>query len=435
MVVYKGCDWQKACKMKWSYCLFACISLVLERGHGFSPKGYTTQRKQWSDLHQLHANPVTSEGNKYGGDISEDEAFLWFDEALVHVRAGTGGPGSNTYKYGLHKQHVRPNGGSGGNGGSIIFTIDRSTNTLLGFKGKTGFRAENGDPGLVDFANGLASSDYIVPVPIGTLVKNNETGAIIGELSEEMPRLVVAQGGLGGKGNAAMRMKGEKSICIPPQGGEKLWLKLELKLVADIGLVAYPNAGKSTLLDAITNARPKIASYPFTTIVPNLGVCEVKGNGGFPDTMIIADIPGLIEGAHRGVGLGRGFLRHIERCKMIVHIVNGDSEDPVKDFISINRELQLFSPELAAKPQVVVLNKLDIPDVKEKESQIMDALRNEMSHSRLLPISAAGRIGLDDLKERTYMFLSKLKKDEAAAEAKRVAEELEASRANGQTIV
>lgn len=382
----------------------------------------------------LFANPINSGGSNYRGDITEEEAFLWFDEALVHVRAGSGGPGSNTFKYGKHRQHVSPNGGSGGDGGNVIFTIDRSSNTLLGFRGKTGFRAENGVPGLVEFCNGLAGNDFTVPVPSGTLVKNNATGEIIGEVSEDNPRLIVANGGMGGKGNAALRTKGEKPTCTPPQGGDKLWLKLELKLVADIGLVAYPNAGKSTLLDAITNARPKIASYPFTTIVPNLGVCEVKGGGRFTETMVIADIPGLIEGAHKGVGLGRGFLRHIERCQMIVHIVNGDSEDPVHDFISINKELQLFSPGLAAKPQVVVLNKIDIPEVEAKAERIIEELKAVMPHSRLLPISAAGKIGLDSLKERTFMFLKKLKKDQDEAEVEALAE-AEAAKEGSKEVV
>lgn len=365
----------------------------------------------------LGANPVTSDGSNYRTDVTEDEAFLWFDEALVHVRAGSGGQGANTFKYGGRKQHASPNGGSGGLGGSVVFTLDRSCNTLLGFRGKGGARAENGKDGNLEFNNGLGGTDTCVAVPRGTLVSINETGEVLGELSEEQPRLVVAKGGLGGVGNAIGRVKGEKSKCTPPQGGEKRWLKLELRLVADIGLVGYPNAGKSTLLKAMTNASPKIASYPFTTIVPNLGVCEVgAGRSGGDGAMVIADIPGLIEGAHRGVGLGRGFLRHVERCKIIIHIVSGTSLDPLKDFTSINQELALFSPLLAQKPQIVVLNKIDEQAVEESMEQVLALLRENMPHTRLLPISAAGLQGVEDLKLRTYKFLMKVKETERGEE-------------------
>lgn len=378
----------------------------------------------------LFANPVNQEGSNYRGDITEQEAFQWFDEALIHVRAGSGGHGSSAVKFGKARQHRGVTGGSGGNGGSVIFTVDPSTNTLLGFRGKTGFRADNGDDGDLEYANGLNGKHFYLAVPRGTTVSDNATNEVIGELTREGQELVVANGGLGGRGNAALKTKGEKSVATPPQGGEKLWLKLELKLVADVGLVGVPNAGKSTLLDAVTNARPKIASYPFTTIVPNLGVCRIDGGrkeGG--EEMVIADIPGLLEGAHEGVGLGRGFLRHIERCKMIIHIVNGDSEDPIGDFNAINRELQLFSPGLATKPQVVVLNKIDIPEVADKQEQLVAQLRESMGHSRLLVISAAGRMGVKDLMDRTGSFLGKIKADEARALAERRKREAEARKA------
>ena len=242
----------------------------------------------------------------------------------------------------------------------------------------------------------------------------NDTGTLIGELTQPRQQLIVAKGGFGGKGNAAptQRMRGEKAIATPPTGGEKRWLRLELRLVADVGLVGVPNAGKSTFLDAVTNARPKIASYAFTTIVPNLGVCNIAGGeamGG--DAMIIADIPGLVEGAHLGVGLGRGFLRHVERCQMIIHIINGDSVDPVADFKAINNELSLFSPLLASKPQVVVLNKIDLDNVKAKSNELLVNLLEAMPHKRLLSMSAAGRIGVDEVIERTYKFLRKIKAD------------------------
>lgn len=380
----------------------------------------------------LKANPINNEGSNYRSDITEQEAFQWFDEAFIHVRAGSGGHGSNAKKFGNRRQHIGVTGGSGGTGGSVIFTVDSSTNTLLGFRGKTGFRAENGQDGDLEYANGLNGRHFYLAVPKGTMVRDNSTNEIIGELTREGQELVVANGGIGGRGNAALKTKGEKSVCAPPQGGERKWLKLELKLVADVGLVGVPNAGKSTLLDAVTNARPKIASYPFTTIVPNLGVCRIDGGkkqGG--EELVMADIPGLLEGAHAGVGLGRGFLRHIERCKMIIHIVNGDSEDPIGDFKAINRELQLFSPGLADKPQVVVLNKIDIPEVARRQGEVIEQLRDNMPHTRLLAISAAGRNGVTDLMTRTASFLGKIKEDEARAQAAIRKQRREASMARG----
>jgi len=367
------------------------------------------------------ANPVNADGNQIRGDITEDEAFLWFDEALIHVRAGSGGGGSSAVKFGKNRQHVGPSGGSGGNGGSIYFVVDPSFNTLMGFRGSSSFRAENGQDGDFEFRNGLNGKDSYVAVPKGTLVRDNTTNEIIGELTHEKDRLLVAKGGLGGRGNAALQSKIEKTKPSSAEGGQRRWLKLELKLVADVGLVGVPNAGKSTLLDATTNARPKVAAYPFTTIVPNLGVCEVDGPGSAESggaTMVIADIPGLLEGAHKGIGLGRGFLRHVERCKMIIHIVDGSSMNAIGDFNAINRELQLFSPALATKPQVVVLNKIDLPEVETRQNELLAGLQASMPHSRLLAISAAGRIGVPDLVQRTYKFLSKVKADEAAAAAK-----------------
>eukprot|EP01041_Mallomonas_annulata_P003649 gene3650-7276_t len=371
----------------------------------------------------LWSTSLQSESAAVTLDINDEEAFQWFDEALVFVKAGSGGTGANTFKFGKGRQHSIANGGSGGNGGDVILYVDKSLNTLLGFRSRSNYKAERGEDGNLEFANGLSGNKYMVPVPIGTVAIDNSTGLIIGELTHESDQLVVARGGQGGKGNGATkRAPGEKSKSHPPEGGERKWLRLELKLVADIGLLGVPNAGKSTLLDAITNARPKIASYPFTTIIPNLGVCEVNGpgsvaNGG--DAMIIADIPGLIEGAHRGAGLGRRFLRHVERCKMLIHLVNGDSPDPLHDFTSINKELQLFSPVLAQKPQIVVLNKLDLPHVQDKKDEIISQLKAEMTHTRILTISGLSRTGLKEFIERTYNFLKKLKDDEFQIDAAR----------------
>jgi GTP-binding protein len=369
-------------------------------------------RQHVNTLTELYANPVTQDGTKYGNEVTEESAFQWFDEAVVYVRAGTGGTGSTGMKFGKNRQHVKPTGGNGGDGGNVIFTVDNNLNTLLGFRGKGNFKAENGVDGSHGYANGANGANTYVGVPQGTVIRYNATGEMVGELTKEGDQLIVAHGGGGGRGNAAVAVKGETATCLPPSAGDKAWLKLELKLVADVGLVGFPNAGKSTLLDALTNAKPKIANYAFTTIVPNLGVCEVgkKSEGGVG--MVMADIPGLIEGAHKGVGLGRGFLRHVERCKVLIHVINGASKDPVADYIAINQELVLFSELLASKPQIVVLNKIDIPEVADKEETLLETLRETLPHTRLLAVSAAGRHGLDTLVDRTYKFLSKVKEDE-----------------------
>ena len=350
------------------------------------------------------------------GDVTAEESLRWFDEAVVYVRAGSGGAGATTFKFGKARQHALPNGGSGGNGGNVMLVADRSLNTLLGFRANNNYKAEHGSPGAMEFATGVKGADCYVSVPKGTAVYDNSTGEFLGELSKEGDKLLVARGGLGGKGNASdKRVQGEKAKGSPPEGGERRWIRLELTLVADIGLIGVPNAGKSTILDAVTNARPKIADYPFTTIVPNLGVCEVQGtgssrNGG--DTIVIADIPGLVEGAHLGIGLGRKFLKHAERCKMIIHIINGESIDPVRDFHNINNELQLFSPILARKPQVVVINKVDLPHVAANLTMITNSIKNSMTHSRLLTTSGMTRVGVYELIEKSYKFLQKLKSDE-----------------------
>ena len=283
------------------------------------------------------------------------------------------------------------------------------------YLGCASYKAENGQPGDINFLNGLYGQDCIIEVPLGTIIKDNKTNVIIHEIKNIHDKIIIANGGNGGIGNGANknRNKNEKSVCISPERGEKKILKLELNLIADIGLIGVPNAGKSTLLDRITNAKPKIASYPFTTIVPNLGICNILNNNiSYNQIMTVCDIPGLIENAHLGVGLGINFLKHIERCKMIIHVINGDSIDPVNDYITINNELKLFSINLANKPQVVVLNKIDLQNVKNKQHHILMKLKQSMSHSRLVSISADKNIGVQDLIEKTWNFLNKIKYDE-----------------------
>lgn len=347
--------------------------------------------------------------------VPNDEDFDCFDDVVVFVRAGSGGHGSNTFKFGKNRQHCNPMGGSGGEGGSVVFSPDPNLNTLRKFKFAKSFKAEHGSDGGVEYANGQKGDSIRVTVPVGTIIYDNSTSHVLGEISDPYTEVVVARGGAGGKGNAAqLRGRGEKAQCTPPGGGEKRWLRLELKLIADIGLIGVPNAGKSTLLDALTNARPKIADYAFTTLVPNLGVCYVQSE--YDRAMVLADIPGLIEDAHKGKGLGRGFLKHVERCQALIHVVNSQSPDPIQDYLTINKELVMYSQSLATKPQIVVLNKVDAFDSETEKEAMMSRLRAVMPHSRLLAISAGGRVGLDDLVERTWSFYQKVKRQVAEKE-------------------
>jgi len=325
------------------------------------------------------------------GNRGLEEDWLFFDRQRIHVTAGDGGDGCVAFRREKDKPKMGPAGGNGGRGGSVFFVCDEGLNTL---KQEVHFRATSGQKGMGKGRHGEAGKDREVRVPPGTVVRDEESGGLIGELVAHGDRLRVARGGRGGRGNAAFKTARDTAPQMSERGepGAVRWLSLELKLVADVGLVGCPNAGKSTLLAATTRAAPKVADYPFTTVTPNLGVwppAVKSGVQGANDTIVIADIPGLLEGAHDGVGLGRAFLRHIERCRLLVHIVDGSAADPIGDYEAVAMELQLFSPWLAKKPSVVVLNKRDIPEVREKEPMLLAALRKACGHDRVLPISAA----------------------------------------------
>lgn len=343
--------------------------------------------------------------------LNVEDAYC-FDEAVIFVRGGSGGPGSSAAKFGKNRQHLAPFGGSGGNGGSVFLQADPSLNTLRSFGKLRSFRAENGHPGDKEYRTGMTGANLDIKVPYNTLVFENSTNALIGELTGSNPRLLVAEGGRGGLGNAALSKNGERMGAAPPQAGEKRFIRLELQLLADVGLIGYPNAGKSTLLKAITNANPKIADYAFTTLVPNLGVLTLDDK--YDRTLVVADIPGLIEGAHAGVGLGRDFLKHIEKCKILVHLISGCSQHPEKDYLAINRELVYYSPLLASKPQVVVLNKLDLEEVNNREDELMASLRLVLPHSRLLSISALNGLGISELKSKLWDFYGKILRDSSS---------------------
>ncbi len=269
-----------------------------------------------------------------------------------------------------------PDGGDGGRGGDVILEVDANLNTLYSFRHQSVFQANEGKNGGRSNMTGKTAEDLVVKVPPGTIVYEDQTDHLLGDLVEAGQRLTIAKGGRGGRGNArfASSVRQVPKIAEKGEPGEERNLRLELKLIADIGIIGVPNAGKSTLLAALTNARPKIAAYPFTTLEPNLGICEIDEE----NQLVLADIPGLIEGAHLGIGIGHDFLRHIQRTRVLIHLLDGLAEDPVLDFAQINSELSLFDPALALKPQVVALNKFDLPEVQARWPEIQKGLKSRL---------------------------------------------------------
>ncbi|EKX43145.1 hypothetical protein GUITHDRAFT_73380, partial [Guillardia theta CCMP2712] len=310
------------------------------------------------------------------------------DVNRVFVKGGDGGNGEVAFRREAHVDMGGPFGGNGGNGGDVIFVADEGDNTLAHVRSCLHIVAECGRRGQGKGKDSPAAPDTEIRVPLGTIVRDAKTGVLIGDLRTPGQKLVVARGGLGGRGNLAMRTERDRCPGFAELGEKATprWVDLQLKMIADIGIVGMPNAGKSSLLASITNAKPKIADYPFTTIVPNLGVCLP---GAERRSIVLADIPGLIEGAHNGIGLGQAFLRHVERCRILLHVIDGSSEDPIKNFNCIQNELKLFSPKLAAKPQVILINKMDLPSARERWPTLQKELQEQAGHKRIDAISAA----------------------------------------------
>lgn len=334
----------------------------------------------------------------------DDPEWKFFDTARLHVSGGDGGNGCVAFRREKGEPMGGPSGGRGGRGGSIYLVCDDTLNTLAPVRNKVHVRAgQTARNGIGKNKNGPAGKDAVVYVPPGTVVRELHTQKVAGELREHGETLLVARGGRGGRGNAAFKNPNYTAPRIAERGepGAKRWLALELRLVADVGFLGMPNAGKSTLLSAASAARPKIADYPFTTIVPNLGVCDIGDEGA---GLILCDIPGLIEGAAGGAGMGPAFLRHVQRCKVLLHVVDGTSEDPIGDFITINKELKAYDEFLAKKPQVVVLNKIDVSEVQEKSEELIEKLKEVAGHSRVLSISAATTERVKELMGRLKKF-------------------------------
>ena len=334
----------------------------------------------------------------------DDPEWKFFDTARMHVQGGDGGTGCVAFRREKGEARGGPNGGRGGRGGSIYLIGDATLNTLMPIRQKVHQRAPSGKNGTGKNRDGNFAPDIYVPVPVGTVVRDLQTQKLAGEIRENGQVLLVAKGGRGGRGNAAFMTARRTAPKLAERGepGTARWLSIELKLVADVGFLGKPNAGKSTLLAAASAARPKIADYPFTTIVPNLGVCDLGDGAG----LVLCDIPGLIEGAASGAGMGGAFLRHVQRCKVLLHVVDGTSDDPVGDFRTINKELKDYDEFLSNKPQVVVLNKMDVPEVAERADELIEQLKQEAGHTRVLSISAATTLRVKELMSRLRKFVN-----------------------------
>ncbi len=333
---------------------------------------------------------------------------MFADNAKIYIRSGKGGDGCVSFRRELFVAAGGPDGGDGGRGGDLIFEIDEGLNTLNDFRHVRKYCAGNGEPGGGRRCHGADGGDLVVKVPPGTVVRDAKTGKVITDMSHENRREIILKGGRGGKGNmnfATPTMQVPK-YAQPGQPGIEMEVLLELKVIADVGLVGFPNVGKSTFLSRVTNAKPKIANYHFTTLNPNLGVVDLGDGEGF----VIADIPGLIEGASQGVGLGHEFLRHIERTKVIIHIVDAAStegRDPLQDILAINKELEEYNPELAKRPQVIAANKTDIFYGNEEET-VITLLKEEFEPKgiKVIPISAVTGRGVKELLYQVKDMLS-----------------------------
>jgi GTP-binding protein len=321
---------------------------------------------------------------------------MFIDKARIYVEAGNGGDGMSSFRREKFVEKGGPNGGNGGRGGNVILRADSSLNTLIDFRYKRKFIAKRGDKGGVSNMTGHRGEDVIIKVPLGTVVRDEETNIMIADLTEDGQEFVAAKGGRGGKGNACYATSTKRAPTFAEKGepGTKGWLRLELKLLADVGLVGYPSVGKSSIISRVSAARPEIAAYHFTTLTPVLGVVRLSEEQSF----VLADIPGLIEGAAEGVGLGHDFLRHIERTKVLLHVVDVsgcEGRDPIDDFEKINHELEAYSARLARRRQLVVANKMDLPDSAENFVKLKEYV--EAKGYEIMPASAATGEGLQEL--------------------------------------
>ena len=324
--------------------------------------------------------------------------IMFVDNVRIYIKAGDGGRGAVSFRREKYVSHGGPDGGDGGNGGNVVFRVDKGTNTLLAFKYRHKFIAENGGNGAGGKFHGKTAEDMIISVPPGTLIKDAESGRIIHDMTEnDGADYICCRGGRGGWGNRHFATPTRQVPMFAKNGtkGEEREVTLELKMLADVGLIGYPSVGKSSILACISSAKPKIADYHFTTLSPNLGVVSTGGESGF----VAADIPGLIEGAADGAGLGHAFLRHVDRCRLLLHVVDiscFEGRDPIEDVIMINRELERYSPELALRPQIIIANKADALEGSDVDTEAFESFVRENGWD-MLYVSAATGAGLDDM--------------------------------------
>ncbi|NLM22391.1 MAG: GTPase ObgE [Peptococcaceae bacterium] len=338
---------------------------------------------------------------------------MFYDRTKIYVKAGDGGSGAVSFRREKYVPYGGPNGGDGGRGGNIILEADEGLRTLVDFRYRRHYKANRGEHGQGKGMHGKGAEDLVLRLPAGTLVKDADTGEVLADLTKHGQRVVIARGGRGGRGNARFISNQNKAPTVAEKGepGEERWLLLELKLLADVGLVGFPNVGKSTLISKVSAARPKIADYHFTTLTPNLGMVEVED-----ESFVMADIPGIIEGAHAGAGLGHEFLRHIERTRLLLHIIDisgSEGRDPLEDFQVINRELKQYSQALAERPMLVVPNKIDLDNAEGNLARLRDFIQDKYE---IFPISAVTGEGIRELLFRIIQILPQVPEIEFSAD-------------------
>ena len=343
---------------------------------------------------------------------------MFYDYVKIFVKAGDGGNGIVTFRREKYVPMGGPSGGDGGDGADVVFVADEGLTTLVDFKYRQHYKAERGENGMRKNMHGKNGRDLIVKVPVGTIVRDDATGEVLADIVEKNQRVVVAKGGRGGRGNARFQSAKNRAPEIAENGepGEERWLRLELKLLADAALVGLPNAGKSTLISRVSGSKPKIADYPFTTLHPNLGVVELEPGMSF----VLADIPGLIEGAAEGVGLGHRFLRHVERSRLLLHLVDMSGlgeQEPWEDFYTIDKELELYREDLAQRKRIIVANKMEMPGAEEKLTEFKQHIGKDRNGEdyRIFPISALTGKGLNELMYNVYEILQNTPLSEPAA--------------------
>lgn len=345
---------------------------------------------------------------------------MFVDKAKIFVKGGDGGDGLISFRREKYVENGGPYGGDGGNGGDLIFRVDEGLRTLMDFRYQKHFKAERGERGKVKGMHGASAEDTIVRIPPGTIITDDDTGEVLADLTRHGQEVVIAKGGRGGRGNMRFATPTNPAPYIAENGeqGEERWVVLEMKVMADVGLVGFPSVGKSTLLSVVSGARPKIGAYHFTTITPNLGVVDVGDGRSF----VMADLPGLIEGAHEGIGLGHEFLRHVERTKVIIHVIDmsaTDGRDPFDDWIKINNELKLYNEKLAERPQIIAVNKMDMPQSADNLELFMEQLKEfdgEKEHV-IVPISSLTQEGIKELLFKAADVLEVVEKQLAEEQA------------------